>query len=695
MTNALYPIAKKQPKLKTLHGEVSIDDYAWLRDDNWQKVMREPKTLNPEIRNYLDLENSYTDKLLAPLSGTIETLFAEMKGRIQQKDASVPLPDGIWSYYSRYREGGEQPLFCRQPCDGGPEILMYDGDAEAEGCFFFKLAACIHSPDHKYLAYAVDLKGSELYTLRFRNIESGEDAVDVIDAVHGAFEWSNDSQTLFYTVLDDNHRPCAVRAHILGTPVENDQEIYREADAGFFVGIDKTESRRFMTINAHDHQTSEIRILDSEDIESGWKLIARRKQGREYDLIDWNGCFLIRTNDDGAEDFKVVTAPYNDPNPENWTDLIKYDPGCLILNIQAFADYWVRLERANALPRIIVTPKAGDAYEIAFDEEAYALSPRRSYEFDSCTLRFVYSSMTTPERTFDYNMGSRERVLRKEQEVPSGHDPNDYVTRRLKILAADGEMVPVSLLYKKDMNLDGSAPLLLYGYGAYGVSIPASFSTARLSLVDRGFVYAIAHVRGGMEKGYRWYKQGRGEQKNNTFYDFIAVGEALVALEFTSKGCIAAHGGSAGGMLMGAVANMSSDLFGVIVAEVPFVDVLNTMLDDSLPLTPPEWPEWGNPIKDADAYRQIRAYSPYDNVTAKVYPNIYVTAGLTDPRVTYWEPAKWVAKLRDTKMDANKLCLKTNMEAGHGGASGRFKRLHETAEVFAFMLSILAKGELS
>lgn len=690
MTDRKPPTAEMRPLDDTRHGITRRDDYAWLRDADWQQVMRDPSVLSADIRAYLETENAYTASILDPLAGDIETLFAEMKGRIKQDDSSVPLPDGPWDYYRRYRDGGEHPLFCRQPRGGGDEALMFDGDAEAEGHAYFKLATCEHSPDHRYLAYAADFNGSEIFTLKLRDLETGADLPDVIDGVHGGLEWAEDGETLFYTVLDDNHRPCAVRRHRLGTPVTDDAEVYREADPGFFVGISKTESRRFLVIDAHDHQTSEAWVLPAGAPDGEWQLIAPREIGREYDITHWNDAFLIRTNENGTEDFKVVTAPLNAPGRDNWRDLVAHEPGRLILGVQAFEDFWVRFERVEALPRLIVTARDGAAHAVAFDEEAYALGLGGSYEFDTTMLRFTYSSMTTPERTYDYDMATRERMLKKQQEVPSGHDPADYVTRRIQAAAPDGETVPVSLLYRADLPLDGSAPALLYGYGAYGMAMPASFSTARLSLVDRGFVYAIAHIRGGMEKGYRWYKAGRMEQKVNTFTDFIAVGECLAAEKFTSRGRIVGHGGSAGGMLMGAAANMAPDLFGVIVGEVPFVDVLTTMLDDTLPLTPPEWPEWGNPITDAGAYRRIADYSPYDNVTAQAYPHIYVTAGLTDPRVTYWEPAKWVAKLRALKTDANTLCLKTNMDAGHGGAAGRFQRLHETAEIYAFIIHALS-----
>jgi len=425
----------------------------------------------------------------------------------------------------------------------------------------------------------------------------------------------------------------------------------------------------------------------------GAKLLAERLTGQEYDVDENGGTLYILTNEGGAEDFKIVTAPADAPGRENWSELVPHRPGTLILGLTVFKDFMVRLERFAGLPRIVIRALAnGEEHAIAFDEEAYSLGLGEGYEFDTTTLRFSYSSMTTPGRVYDYDMATRERVLRKEQEVPSGHDPDAYVTRRVFAPAADGETVPVSLVYRKDTPLDGSAPLLLYGYGAYGITIPASFSTTRLSLVDRGFVYAIAHIRGGKDKGYRWYREGRREKKQNTFRDFIAAGEYLAEEGFTSRGRIVAWGGSAGGMLMGAVANMAPDLFGGIVAEVPFVDVLNTMLDDTLPLTPPEWPEWGNPIASEADYRTIAAYSPYDKVEAKAYPPILAIGGLTDPRVTYWEPAKWVAKLRATKTGDSLLLLKTNMDAGHGGASGRFDSLKETAFATAFALKVTGRG---
>ena len=469
--------------------------------------------------------------------------------------------------------------------------------------------------------------------------------------------------------------------------------VYEESDPGFFVDIDKTESGRFVVISAHDHTTSEVRLVEASAPESAPRLVAARERGIEYDLSHHGELLYILTNADAATDFKIVTAPVEAEGREGWRDWLPHEAGTYVCAQLLFAGHHVRLERVGGLPRIVVTDlESGEAHTIAFEEEAYDLSLSPGYEFETETLRFVYSSMTTPRQTFDYDMRARTRTLRKTQEVPSGHDPADYVTRRLTAVSHDGARVPVSLLHRRTTPLDGTAPLLLYGYGAYGHAIPASFSTNRLSLVDRGFVYAIAHIRGGSDCGYGWYLDGKLDKKTNTFADFIAAAEHLIAEGYTAKGQIAAHGGSAGGMLMGAVANMRPDLFASIVAEVPFVDVLNTMCDAALPLTPPEWPEWGNPIEDVGAYRRIAAYAPYENVTAQAYPSIFATAGLTDPRVTYWEPAKWVAKLRQLKADDNPLLLHTNMEAGHGGASGRFRRLVEVAMAYAFVLAIAGRA---
>ena len=479
-----------------------------------------------------------------------------------------------------------------------------------------------------------------------------------------------------------------------------DQLVYEEKDTGFYVGLSATQSEKFIVIDIHDHETSEAHLIDADEPEAPPRLVVPRDKGHQYSIEHHGDRLIITTNSEGAEDFRIVQAPLDAPSLENWREIVPHRPGRLIIDVAVFKDFMARLEREDSLPRIVITPlrEVADTtssildlsgeHTIRFEEEAYALGMSAGYEFDTSRLRFVYSSMTTPAETYDYDMATRERTLRKRQEVPSGHNPADYVTRRLFAPAPDGELVPVTLLYKKTTPLDGSAPVFLYGYGAYGISMPASFSTGRLSLVDRGFIYAIAHIRGGKDKGYRWYTNGKMAKKTNTFTDFIAAGEYLVAEGLTKRGRIVANGGSAGGMLMGAVANMAPDLFFAIIADVPFVDVLNTMLDKDLPLTPPEWPEWGNPLASKEEFEIIKSYSPYDNVEAKAYPHILALAGLTDPRVTYWEPAKWIAKLRALNTSDNLVLLKTNMGAGHGGASGRFDSLKDTALSFAFALKV-------
>jgi oligopeptidase B len=684
------PQAPKKPQKDTYHGISRQDDYAWLRADNWQDVMRDPDTLAPEIRDYLEAENAYIKGWMQDTRTLQSHIFKEMKGRIKEDDSSVPARDGAYEYYTRFITGGQHPLFCRCKTGGKDEQILIDGNALAKDEAYFNIGNVAHSPDHTRIAYAFDDKGSEYYTIRILDIKSGARVADDICDTNGDPVWGRSSSDLYYTRLDANHRPSQI---FLCTLNQNgdDRLVYEEADAGFFAGIGMLQSRKFLAIDAHDHQTSEIRLIDLENPDAGPSVVAPRQTGHEYDVEHHGEHLYIRSNLE-AEDFRIVRAPLGNPGVEHWEDVVPHKPGRLILWHNCTARHLVRLEREDGLPRLVIREFAsGDEHEIAFDEEAYSLGAQGGFEFDTDSLRFTYSSMTTPSQVFDYDMTTRRRVLRKTQEVPSGHEPSDYVTRRVFAPAKDGELVPVSLLYAKDTVLDGSAPLLLYGYGAYGISMPAAFSTNILSLVDRGFVYAIAHIRGGMEKGYRWYACGRREHKMNTFTDFIAAGEYLARENFTAKGRIVAHGGSAGGMLMGATANMAPELFGAIIAEVPFVDVLTTMLDDSLPLTPPEWPEWGNPIADKAAYETIAAYSPYDNVAARDYPPILALAGLTDPRVTYWEPAKWVAKLRALKTDDNVLLLKTNMEAGHAGASGRFDSLKERALSTAFALKIMGK----
>jgi oligopeptidase B len=696
------PRAEKRPVTATVHGIERTDPYAWLRADNWQEVMRAPETLDPAIRAYLEAENAYLEEGLADTSALQETLFGEMKGRIKEDDSSVPTADGPYAYGVRYVTGGQHPKLVRIARDDidaktPAEEVLIDGDKEAEGKAYFRLAGAMHSPDHGKLAWAFDDTGSEFYTLLIRDLASGEDLADRIPDTGGGGVWSACGRHVFYVRLDENHRPSKLFRHEIGSDPASDVLVYEEADAGFFMGVGKTQSGRFITIDIHDHETSEVHLIPADDPTAAPVCVAPRETATEYSVEDDGGAQLvILTNAERSEDFRIVTAPVADTLAGKgravWSDLVPHKPGRLILSHTLYAKHMVRLEREDGLPRIVVRRLAdGLEHAIAFDEEAYALGMSDGYEFNTNRIRFTYSSMTTPSQVFDYDMETRARTLRKTQEVPSGHDPKDYVTRRIHAPAADGETVPVTLLYRADTPLDGSAPCLLYGYGSYGISMPAGFNTNCLSLADRGFVYAIAHVRGGKEKGFRWYADGRRENKTNTFTDFITAARHLASERFTSAERIVAQGGSAGGMLMGAVANMAPDAFGGLIAEVPFVDVLNTMLDDTLPLTPPEWPEWGNPVASKDDYRHIASYSPYDNVTAQAYPPILAVGGLTDPRVTYWEPAKWVARLRELRTNDAPLYLKTNMDAGHGGASGRFDRLKEVALVYAFALKVAGK----
>ncbi|MGE0628227.1 MAG: S9 family peptidase [Hyphomicrobiaceae bacterium] len=691
------PRAAKHPATTTWHGIVLNDEYAWLKAPNWQEAMREPDLLDPAIRAHLEAENAYAAAMLADTQSLQEQLFAEMKARIKEDDSSVPNPDGPWAYYSSYVTGAQYPRICRQPREGGAESVLLDGTVEAAGKAYWQLGDIAHSRDHRYLAYSVDDTGSEAFTIKVRDLATGRDLDDQIPNTRGNIVWAADSRTLFYVRLDDKYRPIEVWRHALGTPVSDDVQVYVEPDSGFYVSVGQTQSGRFVVIDVHDHQTSEVRLIDAEAPLSDPIMVAPRAPGHEYSvehaiLPDLGDRLVIVHNGAGAEDFKISLAPVGSSAPETWIDLIPHKAGRLILDATAYRGHLVRLEREDGLPRIVIRHWAdGGEHAISFPEEAYSLGLSSGYEFDTTRTRFTYSSMTTPAQVYDYDMESRERILRKTQEIPSGHDPAHYITRRLQAPARDGETVPVTLLYRKDTAIDGTAPLFLYGYGSYGVTIPASFSTTRLSLVDRGFVYAIAHIRGGKDKGYRWYTGGKHKTKLNTFTDFIDAAAFLVREGYTRRGNIIANGGSAGGMLMGVVTNMAPELFLGIIADVPFVDVLNTMLDKDLPLTPPEWPEWGNPIESKEDFEIIRSYSPYDNVAAKAYPHIFAYAGLSDPRVTYWEPAKWVARLRELKTDDNLLLLKTNMEAGHGGASGRFEQLKEIALDYAFTLKITGR----
>ena len=680
------PRAERRPPVARVHGVELVDEYAWLRADNWQEVLADPSKTPADIRAHLEAENAYCDALMAPTKARQAELVKELRGRIKEDDAGVPWPDGGFEYYTRFREGGQHELICRKPRGGGDEQILIDGDAEAKGKSFFDMRAAEHSPDHALLAWSSDDKGSELYTIRVRDLATGQDLGDRVTHCDGTIVWASDARSFLYVRVDDNHRTAQVFRHALGSDEKADALVVEDLDPAWFVHLHRSHSRRFGVVSMSGHDATEVWLIDLADAQAPAKLVAAREARHRYDVEHHGETLFIRTNADGAEDFKLMTAPLSSPSRDKWRDLARYVQGRMIVAVSAFARHLVRLERENGLPRIVVREIASGAeHDISFPEEAYSLRMDAGLEFDTNVLRFVYSSMTTPAETYDYDMVSRARTLRKRQEIPSGHDPARYVTRRIYATASDGAQVPISILSRADRA--GPAPCLLYGYGAYGHPTPAAFSANRLSLVDRGFVFAIAHVRGGTDKGWAWYENGKLANKPNTFSDFIASARKLIADGFTQQGRIVAQGGSAGGMLMGAIANMAPELFAGVIADVPFVDVINTMLDKDLPLTPPEWLEWGNPIEDATAFRTMLSYSPYDNVGAKTYPAILALAGLTDPRVTYWEPAKWVARLRERMAGGGPILLHTNMDAGHGGASGRFDALGEVAMEQAFALA--------
>jgi oligopeptidase B len=686
----IAPAARRGETRATHHGHTRIDPYAWLRADNWQEVMRDPARLDSAIRSHLEAENAYQEAVMADTADLQTSIQAEMRGRIREDDSSPPMRDGPYWYASRFKKGADHPQIVRSTSRGGSPRVILDGEAEAKGKAYFRLGGSGHSPDHKLLAWAFDDKGSEYYTVRFRDLASCADLPGGIADTAGGGVFSKDATSFFYTRVDENHRPSRLYLHEIGKGAP-DRLVHEETDPGKFLGAGKTHSGEFIVIDSHDHDTAQAWLVPADDPRREPLPVAAATPGVEYSIEEANGTLYILTNRDGARDFKIVTSFPERPQPEYWRDLVAHVPGRLILDQVTFKRHLIRLERENGLPRIVVRRHSdGVEHAISFAEEAYALGLLGAFEFDTDVIRFSYSSMTTPTRIYDYDMEARKRVLVKEQEVPSGHDPKRYLTRRLFAPAKDGETVPVTLLMRRDTPQDGSAPCLLYGYGSYGISVPAAFDTNILSLADRGFVYAIAHVRGGKDKGYAWYEAGRLQRKMNTFTDFVAAGEFLAREKYTSRGRIVALGRSAGGMLVGAAANLAPDLFAGIAAEVPFVDVLNTMLDDTLPLTPPEWGEWGNPVASAEAFSSIAAYSPYDNVAAKRYPPILAVAGLTDPRVTYWEPAKWIARLRATQTGSAPVLLKTHMDAGHAGNPGRFSKLGEYAFTYAFAIKCVS-----
>ncbi len=671
------PLAAKRPHSVTYHGITVSDDYAWLRDPGY------PEVSDKAVLAHLEAENAWFQHRMADRQPMIDTLFAEMRGRIKEADTSVPQKDGDWLYWIEFEEGAEYKKWWRRPIAGGPDELILDEVALAVGCEYFRLGAIAVSNDGSMLAWSVDDNGSERFTARIKVIANGEVLPDEIPGTLSSLVWVAADTGLVYSLANEQWRTDNARLHWLGQPLADDIELYHEDDEGFRVGCSLSANEKWLIIGTSDHETSEQRLVPAADPLAKPMLVKPRQAGVEYDVDERDGTLYIHTND-AHENFRLATAPL--AMPGDWTTLIEGSDAFYLTGVDLFRDFYVIEGRRGGLDQIEVRYYDDPARiePITFPEASYEAGLAENPEWAVEHLRLTYESMVSPATVYDYSLADRSLTSLKVQEIPSGYDASLYTTERLEIAARDGTLIPVSVVGRKDRQPGG--PLHLYGYGAYGIAISPGFSTSRLSLIDRGFAYAIAHIRGGDDLGRAWYKAGKLERRTNTFTDFVDVAKGLIERGFTAASKISISGGSAGGELMGAVCNSDPELWGAVVAHVPFVDVLATMLDASLPLTPGEWPEWGNPIEDKAAFDLIRSYSPYDQVTAQSYPPIMVTAGLNDPRVTYWEPAKWVAKLRELKLGDSELILKTNMGAGHGGKSGRFESLKETAEEFAFVL---------
>ncbi len=666
------------PKRLEKHGHVRVDDYYWLKERK-----------NPKVIDFLKKENEYTKAVMAHTETLEKTIFQEIKGRIKQTDMSVPYMLDDYFYYTRYEDSREYPIYCRKKGSlDGLEEIMLDANALAKGHEFLSVEARAVSFGQDILAYAVDTKGRRICTIYFKDLKTGKLLKDVIPSVTGNMDWANDNRTLFYSRQDPTTlRSYQIYRHVLGTESSEDQLVYEETDDTFSLFVFKTKSKKYMMIGCFQTLSREYRYLDADNPNGDFKVFLSREREHEYQIDHFQDKFFIRTNDQ-AKNFRLMSTPVGNTGKENWQELIPHRSDVFLENFEIFKDHLVLEERKGGLIYIRIIPwEESEEHILEFDEPAYQAHISINLQFDTPILRYAYTSMTTPNSVYDYNVVTREKVLLKRDEVLGGFDSLNYITERLHVRADDGAEIPVSIVYRKGVKKDGRNPLLLYGYGSYGMSMDASFSSPRLSLIDRGFIYAIAHIRGGEELGRHWYEDGRQLKKKNTFTDMIACGDYLIREGYTNREKMFAMGGSAGGLLMGAVTNMRPDLFKGVVAEVPFVDVLTTMLDESIPLTTGEYDEWGDPNKK-EYYDYILSYSPYDNVEAKDYPHLLVTTSLHDSQVQYWEPAKWVAKLRATKTDKNRLLLKTNMDAGHGGASGRFKRYGEIASHYTFILDL-------
>ncbi len=679
MTEPTPPVAATRPHSFTMHGITIDDPYAWLKDPNY------PDVTDKQVLEYLEQENAYFEAQMAPHRPLVDRLYEEMKARIKEDESSVPQKDGDHLYWTAYETGGQYRKWWRKPLAGGPDELLLDEPALAEGKKYFRLGAFAISNDATKLAYAIDDNGSERFTIHVKDLATGALLPDTIPGMLSEIVWTADDSGFLYGLANKEWRTDNARFHRLGSDPAEDLELFHEDDEGYRVAVGETSDRQWIVIGTGDHVTSEIRLLPANDPFAEPILVAPRLPGREYDVDTHGDTLFIHTNDTDPM-WRLVTAPITAPG--EWSERIAPSAHFYMTGVECFRDFFIVDGREDGLDQIEIHAydAATPPRRIAFPEPSYAAGVGDNPEYDQTVLRLGYESMVTPGTVYDYDTATGELTTLKVQEIPSGYDAGGYATERLKISARDGTQVPVSIVYPRDFPRDGSRPLFLYAYGAYGHAIPPGFSTGRLSLLDRGFAYAIAHIRGGDDLGQQWYHDGKLEKRSNTFNDFVDVAKGLIEQGWTSSGRIAIAGRSAGGELMGAVVNSDPGLWGAVIADVPFVDVLNTMLDETLPLTPGEWPEWGNPIEDREAFELIRSYSPYDNVKEQDYPPLFISGGLNDPRVTYWEPAKWAAKLRATKTDHNLLLLKTNMGAGHGGKSGRFESLREAAEEHAFVL---------
>ncbi len=682
-TDVKPPVAKKVAKEMTIHGDTRVDNYYWMNQ-------RE----DPEVISFLNAENDYTKGMLKHTEAFQEKLYNEIIGRIKQDDESVPYKDNGYYYISRFEEGQDYSIFSRKKGNlEAEEEIMLNVNEMAKGYDFYNVAGRSVSPNNEMIAFGEDTLSRRIYTIKFKNLKTGEMLEDKIPNTTGRAIWANDNKTLFYSVKDDALRSYKIFRHTLGTDASKDVEVFHEADDTFGTYVYKTKSKKYIVIGSYATLSAEFRLLNADDPNGEFKVFQPRERKLEHDIAHYGDKFYIRTNM-GAKNFRLMSTPEDKTGKENWTEVIAHRDDVLLEGMEIFKDYLVLEERIKGITQLRVRPWKGEEHYIDFGEDAFMAYTSTNLDFDTEIMRIGFTSLTTPNSVFDYNMKTREKVLLKQQEVVGGtFDSKNYRSERIYATAKDGTKVPVSIVYHKDYKKDGNGPLLLYGYGSYGNSLDPYFSSVRLSLLDRGFAYAIAHIRGGEEMGRHWYEDGKFLKKKNTFTDFIDCADYLIANKYTSKDNIFAMGGSAGGLLMGAVINMRPELFKGVVAAVPFVDVVTTMLDESIPLTTGEFDEWGNP-KDKEYYDYIKSYSPYDNVEAKDYPAMLVTTGLHDSQVQYWEPAKWIAKLRELKTDNNPLLLKTNMEAGHGGASGRFRRHKETATEYAFLLDLAGKMDL-